>query len=87
MTRWPLFPGDKFKNLEKVGLIKCPVLVMHGMADATIPVWHGKAIYEALPGKRMHLWVEGAEHGSVAEVAGDEYWKTIRAFADSLQGP
>lgn len=38
---FPLLPFDKFRNLEKITQVSSPVLVIHGVDDATIPVSHG----------------------------------------------
>ncbi len=84
MTGVPVLPGDKFQNLSKMPRVRCPVLVMHGTADSMIPVWHGHKVFEAIQSSKRSLWVEGAGHGDVAEVAGERYWETIRSFADSL---
>ena len=37
MTRIPLFPFDKFRNVDKIGRVRCPVLIMHGEADEIVP--------------------------------------------------
>ncbi len=84
MTGVPLLPGDKFRNLSKMPRVRCPVLVIQGTDDGMIPVWHGRKIYEAAPGPKRSLWVEGADHGDVSEVAGERYWETIKSFAESL---
>jgi len=84
MTTWPLLPGDKFINLEKIGRIRCPVLIMHGTADEMIPLWHGQRLFAAAPEPKRHLWVEGAGHSDVWEVAGERYWEAIGSFTRSL---
>lgn len=84
VTGVPLLPGDKFVNLPKVSRIKCPVLFLHGTEDRTVPFWHGQKLFAAAPEPKRHLWVQGAGHGDVWEVAGEKYWQTIREFADSL---
>jgi len=40
-TGIPVFPGDKFTNLSKMPLLRCPVFVIHGTADGTVPFSHG----------------------------------------------
>ena len=32
LTRVSLLPFDKFRNIDKIGKVSCPVLVMHGIA-------------------------------------------------------
>jgi len=46
MTVLPILPFDKFNNLKKIKQVQCPVLVIHGMRDRVIPLWHGKKLYQ-----------------------------------------
>ena len=34
LTRIPLFPFDKFRNVDKIGRVRCPVLIMIDVARA-----------------------------------------------------
>lgn len=85
MTRIPLFPGDKFRNLAKINRLKCPLLVIHGTADRTVPFWHGRKLLEAATVRKEHLWVEGAGHTDIAAVAGDSFWAAVRHFSEALR--
>ncbi|MFZ5494948.1 MAG: alpha/beta hydrolase [Verrucomicrobiota bacterium] len=85
MTRIPFFPGDKFESLKKVPQLRCPVMVIHGTADGTVPFWHGVKLYEALPsGRKAKLFIEGGPHGGLADFAGPRYWEELRKFTDAL---
>lgn len=79
-----LFPFDKFPNLARLHQIQAPTLVIHGTADSTISLWHGKTLYAAAPNPKQHWWVEGAEHNDLVWVGGDRYGQTLRSFAESL---
>lgn len=81
MTRWPLLPGDKFKNLAKLRDVHCPVLVIHGRADRVIPFWHGEALYATARGRKQHLWIDTAGHNDLLEWAGDRYGKALQEFS------
>jgi fermentation-respiration switch protein FrsA (DUF1100 family) len=81
MTRVPLLPFDRFPNLRHVRQVHTPVLVIHGTADAVIPVSHGRRLYEAASNPKQALWVEGAGHNDLALVAGQRYWDALTAFA------
>jgi abhydrolase domain-containing protein 17 len=87
MTRFPVFPWDKFENLRKIPQVTCPVLVMHGTADQTVPFWHGEAMYAAVRSPKMKLWVEGGGHGALEEDAPELYWKALSDFTNSLGSP
>ena len=84
MSRVPLFPGDLFRNLDKMPQVPVPVLVIHGTDDGTVPCWHGEALYEATTARKMKLFIEGGRHGGLADFAGPRYWETLQAFTDSL---
>lgn len=84
LLSWVRLPGDKFSNLRKLAEVSCPVLVIHGTGDVTIPVWHGEALYAAAPGAKRKLIVPGGGHGGLELVAPDAYWQALREFAASL---
>lgn len=44
---------DRFRNVECAAQIESPTLIIHGQQDTLIPLAHSKAIYEALPSKKM----------------------------------
>ena len=50
MTRVPLLPFDKFRNIDKIGRVSCPVLVMHGDEDDIVPIAHGRRLFARGPG-------------------------------------
>lgn len=84
MTRIPLFPGDKFVNIAKVPHLKLPVLVIHGLADSTVPPWHGQALYDAITAPKAKLFVESGPHAGLGDFTGPRYWAELRRFTDSL---
>ena len=86
LTRVSLLPIDKFRNLDKIAGVRCPVLVIHGEADRVVPFWHGQKLFAAAPGPKRSLWVAGADHNDVADTAGTRYFETLREFAASLAG-
>jgi fermentation-respiration switch protein FrsA (DUF1100 family) len=81
LTRVPLLPFDKFRNIDKIARVSCPVLVVHGMLDEIVPLSHGRALYRAAPEPKRALWVEGAGHNDLALVAGDRQARALREFA------
>lgn len=84
MTHIPVFPGDKFVNIGKMPKLRCPVMVIHGMADSTVPFWHGKKLYEAITARKAKLFVEGGPHAGLADFTGPRYWDELKKFTDSL---
>lgn len=43
------FVKERFNNLEMIKKVKSPVLIIHGMADTTVPVSHADALYGRVP--------------------------------------
>lgn len=84
LTRIPLFPWDKFVNLSKVPQLRCPVMVIHGTADGTVPFWHGVKVYEAITSRKTSLFVAGGPHTGLANFTGPRYWEELRKFTDTL---
>lgn len=64
------FPRDfvtslRFANDEKIGLVRTPLLIMHGLADDYLMPRYGQELYElALPPKDLWL-VPEAGHGTI----------------------
>jgi 3-oxoadipate enol-lactonase len=68
---------------DRLGEISCPALVVHGDADASIPVEKAQALVEGLPGARPLVLVPGAGHA--ANLTHPEPVNVaVRAFLDSL---
>ncbi|KAF2295304.1 hypothetical protein GH714_032523 [Hevea brasiliensis] len=44
---------DIYKNIDKIGMVNCPVLVIHGTADEVVDCSHGKQLWELC--KERHL--------------------------------
>jgi abhydrolase domain-containing protein 17 len=82
---FPILPFDKFTNLDKLKQIHCPVLIMHGQADETIPIQHGRSLYEAAIEPKMSLWIAAAGHNNFADIAGDRYGKTLIVLPTTCQ--
>jgi pimeloyl-ACP methyl ester carboxylesterase len=77
----PLLTRDDIT--ERLCEISCPTLVIHGEADASIPVEKAEALVAGIPGAQPLVLIPGAGHASnlthpqIANPA-------IRAFLDSL---
>jgi abhydrolase domain-containing protein 17 len=84
LTGVRLLLPDRLVTLERLRHLSCPVLIVHGTEDEVIGFWHGKALLEATRGPKRHLWVEGAGHNDLAEVAGEAYVEALRAFGALL---
>jgi hypothetical protein len=81
LTRIPLLPFDKFRNIDKIKKVKCPALIIHGRADEIIPFHHGMKLYEAANEPKSFFWADGAGHNDLRLIAGKNYWNALREFA------
>jgi fermentation-respiration switch protein FrsA (DUF1100 family) len=84
LTRIRVIPFDRFESIDKIGDVTCPVLVVHGKQDLTIPFHHGEALFEAAQGQRSFLWVDEAGHNDVFHRARERYLDAIKQFAENL---
>ncbi len=96
LTRIPLLPWDKFDNASRIKKVKMPVLVIHGTTDEVIPFRHGQKVFRNAPphgdkdatltaeGGKQHLWIQGAGHNDIFEVAWKTYFDKVEAFAKEL---
>jgi pimeloyl-ACP methyl ester carboxylesterase len=53
---------DEERSRGPLSSISAPTLVIHGTADPMLPIGHGEALAEEIPGARL-LRLEGAGHG------------------------
>ncbi|KAK4393231.1 Alpha/beta hydrolase domain-containing protein 17C [Sesamum angolense] len=53
---------DIYKNIDKIPLVQCPVLVIHGTEDDVVDCSHGKQLWELCKEKYEPLWVKGGNH-------------------------
>ena len=80
MTRVKVLPWDKFDNVARLRSINCPVLIIHGTIDETVPFNHAKQNWAVLSGAKQKLWVEGAGHNNLRDIVGQTYWDTVLPF-------
>jgi hypothetical protein len=85
MTGIPLLPWDRFANLAKLSRVRCPVLVMHGDTDRTVPYSHGQKLFAVAGEPKRALWVTGAAHNNFVDVAGERYWTALAEFRELLK--
>lgn len=80
----PLFPFDKFNNIEKIKKVRSPVLVMYGKADTIIPFWHGEKLFAAANEPKRFLAIETAGHNDFRETGSKEYDQALQEFTQLI---
>ncbi|CAA0836156.1 alpha/beta-Hydrolases superfamily protein [Striga hermonthica] len=76
---------DIYKNIDKIPLVKCPVLVIHGTADDVVDYSHGKQLYELCREKYEPLWIKGGNHCDLELYP--EYIKHLKKFVHTVEKP
>ncbi|AQT68114.1 Esterase/lipase [Anaerohalosphaera lusitana] len=75
ITHYPILPFDKFKNIDRIKNINCPVFITHGQKDKIVKPWHGKKLYEAANDPKLKLWVPNTGHNEdLIHIAGERFW-------------
>jgi fermentation-respiration switch protein FrsA (DUF1100 family) len=80
ITGYRLLPFDVFNNIGKIGKVKVPVMVIHGIEDNVVSFSHGERLYLRANEPRTNLWVEGAGHFDLLPKAGLKYSKKLKSF-------
>ncbi|KAJ4822386.1 hypothetical protein Tsubulata_008922 [Turnera subulata] len=76
---------DIYKNIDKIGMVNCPVLVIHGTADEVVDCSHGKQLWELCKEKYEPLWVSGGGHCNLELYP--EFIKHLKKFVLALGKP
>ncbi len=75
----------RFDSIDRIREIVPPVFLVHGTADTLVPYSMGVALRDARL-KEGHsvrfLEVEGGEHNSTWQEAGERYWQVLGQWFD-----
>ncbi len=69
--------SEKFDSIDKIRLVRMPVLVVHGAGDHYVPARFGIALYEAAPAPKKLLLVPNGSHNNSLTVGGAEYERAL----------
>jgi putative redox protein len=80
-----LLDVERYNVGHAAATLECPILIVHGTEDETIPFYHARQLHAWCQGKKALEWVEGADHlfkkeGSLerlAELAGAWFEKNL----------
>ncbi|MCB9893023.1 MAG: alpha/beta hydrolase [Planctomycetes bacterium] len=73
---------DLYDNLGRAPELKLPVFHFHGTSDEIIPYSQGEELYEALPGPKEHMALDGVGHNNIWD--DDARASTIRQRMDAF---
>jgi alpha-beta hydrolase superfamily lysophospholipase len=88
MTRIPLFPFDKYKNIKKIHRVSSPILFIYGERDRVISPNHSKKLYrKARAELKELLMIEGVGHNDLHALAGHAVVEGIVRFIHRVENP
>lgn len=79
-----LLMRDRYEAAARIGEARCPILCIHGTADATIPIAMGKELFDAAREPKAWYAIEDAGHGDLSEVGGAAYYERVHEFLEKL---
>ena len=56
---------DRYLSIDKIAAIEAPLLIVHGEADRTVPVTHGRRLLEAATPPKQGMFLPGAGHNDL----------------------
>ena len=75
---------DAFRNIEKIGTIETPCLIIHGERDQLIPFAEGRALFDACKAKKKRLlMIPGADHNDLFYRGIEEYLQAVKELAET----
>jgi fermentation-respiration switch protein FrsA (DUF1100 family) len=82
---WKTISRIHFDTKQVVSSLDVPVSVAHGKRDRVVPFRMGLEVYEAAKRKGQLLEVESAGHNDLVDIAGDDYWKWMKAALNTTR--
>jgi fermentation-respiration switch protein FrsA (DUF1100 family) len=84
--RFPLhlLAGNFFDTREALRDLRVPLLLFHGTADEVVPCWMGHALYDATPGAKRIVTVDGGLHKDLYIRDADSLVWTLSQFIADL---
>lgn len=72
-----LLMKDQFRSIDHIADIGAPLFVLHGDADAVVPVDHGRRLFAAAREPKELMVISGGSHGLPLTL---EIWQRLDAF-------
>ncbi len=85
-VHYPLLPTrlllrDRYPSLDR---IPTPLLVVAGARDGIVPADQSRKLFEAAPGPKRFVLIDGADHNDVALTAGSRLVEEVIRFLDAV---
>jgi len=79
-----LIMSVKLDNIGRIGEVKMPILIIHGVRDTVIAFSMGKKLFDAAPQPKTFLPIAGADHSDCYIVGGEAYWSAWKDLLDQV---
>ena len=80
-----ILPFEKFPNIRRIANINCPLLLIHGTDDQTIPFSHSEELFETAVEPKQLVAIAQANHNDIRLVDETTYLNAIQKFSESLE--
>lgn len=79
-------PGDMFASVDRIGKVACPVYIVHGTEDETIPCWHAQDLVAQCKEECVYppFYVESGGHCNLEKIARQEFYENFMKFLQWL---
>lgn len=78
-TRLGVAPSQ-LRPIERVSLLRCPVLIVHGTEDRHTPIQESRRLFAGIPTPKEFYALAGAAHVDLHAYGGEEYERRIGGF-------
>ena len=80
-----LVTGNRFTSIQKIGRVDAPKLFIHARDDRTVPIHHGKDLFQVATSPKTFLEVKGS-HDTAHNVDAVVFYAGIKEFLESILG-
>lgn len=88
---YPFIPAGwichiQFRNIDKIGQVHCPVMVVSSRDDTVVPFAQGRKLFERANEPKMFVEISGAHYGGKFD-SKDIYMRNLEAFLAQCYPP
>lgn len=76
----------QFRNIDRIGQLRCPVMVVHSREDRVVPFGHGRKLFETANVPKVFVEISGAHHGGKFS-SRDIYLRHLVEFVENHYQP
>lgn len=78
---------DWWDNVQAVGRVHVPILVIHSDSDRTIPVEQAQAVYDAANQPKQLVILHGFAHNGLRHNTSETWWSAVLSFVGAPAAP